>query len=290
MKKFLAGVLVILSFCVQSTALEKRVITLGMLEKLNSTEEQFAQEWQKSFAPNNELLEVRVKFYPNLNSLQMALNAGEIQHIVLPEVTAEYLMSQNPEYESVLVLHSKGMGLAFGFSAENKELRNKFSQAVLTLKNNWTLSAIEGMYLTSSGRKAPKPVEFAHFDGAATIRAAVTGDIPPVDFMADDGTAAGFSTAVLAEIGKLLGVNVEILNIESAARSAALASGRADVVFWYEIVKGADNQPDIPDGVIVSEPYYEWEKFIHLRKRMPKDDSWGWNIFNRDFLDFFIHN
>ena len=294
MKKFLCSliVIVIAAFCFhfQAAALEKRVITLGFLEKLNSTEEFFAQEWQKSFAPNNELLEVRVKFYPNLNALQMALNAGEIQHIVLPDVTAEYLMNQNPEYESVLVLHSSGMGLAFGFSAENQELRQKFSEAIITLKNNWTLPAIEGMYLTSSGKNAPKPVEFAHFDGAPVIRAAVTGDIPPVDFMADDGTPAGFSTAVLAEIGKLLGVNIELMNVESAARSSALASGRADVVFWYEVVKGADNQPDIPEGVIVSEPYYEWEKFIHIKKKPAKDNSWGWNIFNRDFMDFYIHN
>lgn len=273
-----------------SIALEKRVITLGMIEKLNTTEESFSQEWQNSFAPNNELLEVRIKFYSNLNSLQMALNAGEINHIVLPDPVAEYLMNQNPEYESVLVLHSKGMGLAFGFREDSKELRDKFSEAVSNMRNDWTLSALEGMYIASPGKYAPKPVEFVKFKDAPTIRAAVTGDLPPVDFMADDGTPAGFSTAVLAEVGKRLGVNIELMNIESGARSSALASGRADVVFWYEIVKGAENQPDIPDGVIVSEPYYEWEKFIHLRKRLDKGGSWSWNIFDRDFLDFFIHN
>ncbi len=154
----------------------------------------------------------------------------------------------------------------------------------------WTLSAIEGMYLASPGKTSPQPVKFAKFDGAVTIRAAVTGDLPPVDFMADDGTAAGFSTAVLAEIGRRLGVNIELMSIESAARSSALASGRADVVFWYEVVKGADKQPDIPEGVIVSEPYYEWEKFIHLRKKLSTGSSWGWNIFDRDFLGFYIHN
>ena len=290
MKRIIFVLALILGLCAESHGLEKRVITLGMLEKLNTTEESFSQEWQKAFAPNNELLEVRVKFYPNLNALQMALNAGEINHIVLPEVTAEYLMNQNPEYESVLVLHSKGMGLAFGFSADHKELCAKFSRAITAMRDDWTLSALEGMYLASAGRNAPKPVEFVKFDGAETVRAAVTGDLPPVDFMADDGTPAGFSTAVLAEIGKRLGVNIELMNIESAARSAALASGRADVVFWYEVVKGAENQPDIPDGVIVSETYYDWEKFIHLRKSVVKGGSWSWNIFSRDFLDFYIHN
>ena len=276
--------------CAESHALEKRVISLGMLEKLNSTEESFSQEWQKSFAPHNELLEVRVKFYPNLNALQMALNAGEIKHIVLPEVSAEYLMNQNPEYESVLVLHSKGMGLAFGFKTGSEGLRDSFNRAITSMRDDWTLSALEGMYLATAGKNPPKAVEFAKFDGAGTIRAAVTGDLPPVDFMTDDGNAAGFSTAVLAEIGKRLGINIELMNIESAARSAALASGRADVVFWYEVVKGSVTQPDIPEGVIVSETYYDWEKFIHLRKNPDKGKSWGWNIFTRDFLDFYIHN
>ncbi|MBR1437530.1 MAG: transporter substrate-binding domain-containing protein [Synergistaceae bacterium] len=290
MKKFLLTLSLLISLAVPSAGLEKRVITLGMLEKLNSTEESFSQEWQKSFAPNNELLEVRVKFFPNLNALQMALSAGEINHIVLPEVSAEYLMNQNPEYESVLVLHSGGMGLAFGFRADNQELCGKFSEAIGQMRSDWTLSALEGMYLASAGKNPPKPVGFAKFDGAETVRAAVTGDLPPVDFMADDGTPAGFSTAVLAEVGKRLGVNIEIMSIESGARSSALASGRADVVFWYEVVKGAENQPDIPEGVIVSVPYYEWEKFIHLRKKVDKGGSWSWNIFSRDFLDFYIHN
>lgn len=289
MRKFLC-VLAVMMVCAVSYGLEKHVITLGMLEKLNSTEESFAEEWQKSFAPNNELLEVRVKFYSNLNALQMALTAGEINHIVLPEVTAEYLMNQNPDYESVLVLHSKGMGLAFGFRADNTGLRDKFSQAVTAMRDDWTLSALEGMYLASPGRNAPNPVEFAKFDGAMTITAAVTGDIPPVDYMTADGTPAGFSTAVLAEIGKRLGVNIRLMSVESGARSAALASGRADVVFWYEVDKGAESQPDIPEGVIVSETYYDWEKFIHLRKSVDKGSSWGWNIFSRDFLDFYIHN
>lgn len=290
MKRIIFALFLVICVCTSSFALEKRVITLGMLEKLNTTEDSFSQEWQKSFAPHNELLEVRVKFYPNLNALQMALNADDVKHIVLPEVTAEYLMNQNPEYESVLVLHSKGMGLAFGFRSDNEGLRDKFSRAITSMRDDWTLSALEGMYLARAGINPPKPVEFQSFKGAGTIRAAVTGDLPPVDFMADDGTPAGFSTAVLAEVGKRIGVNIELMNIESAARSSALASGRADVVFWYEVAKGSENQPDIPEGVIVSETYYDWEKFIHLRKNPDKGKSWGWNIFTRDFLDFYIHN
>ena len=109
-------------------------------------------------------------------------------------------------------------------------------------------------------------MRFEHFDGARTIRVAITGDLPPVDFIAEDGTAAGYNVAVLSEIGKLLKVNISLLNVNAGARTAALVSGRADVVFWYEVNNTIDFQPDVPDDVILSEPYLSWDTFMHIRK------------------------
>ncbi|MBQ3402304.1 MAG: transporter substrate-binding domain-containing protein [Synergistaceae bacterium] len=290
MKRFLCSLIIALFMATPSFSLERLTITLGLLEKLNSTEERFSQQWQKAFAPNNELLKVNVKFYPTLTALQMALNAGEIKHMVLPEPSAEYVMRQTGEYDPVLVLRSQGMGLAFGFREEDRELRDKFNAALEAMRDGLILSALEGMYIASPGNDDPQPVKFADFPGGMTIRAAVTGDLPPIDFIAPDGTPAGFNTAVLAEIGRRIGANIQLVNIDAGARSAALASGRADVVFWYEVVKGAEIQPDIPEGVIVSEPYYEWEKFIHLRKKQKQQSSssWSWNISLPDFMSLYL--
>ncbi|MBQ8693302.1 MAG: hypothetical protein IJ520_09175, partial [Synergistaceae bacterium] len=41
-----------------SEAAEIRMLKLGILSKLNSTEDEFAAAWKKTFAPNNENLEV----------------------------------------------------------------------------------------------------------------------------------------------------------------------------------------------------------------------------------------
>ena len=82
--------------------------------------------------------------------------------------------------------------------------------------------------------------------------------------------------------------NVKLVNIDSAARTAALASKRVDVVFWYEVDKTSEFQADIPDGVIISEPYYEWEKFIHVKKALKKtQSSQNWNI-NRSIMEMFF--
>ena len=70
------------------------------------------------------------------------------------------------------------------------------------------------------------------FEGADTIKVAVTGSLPPMDYVGPDGAPAGFSTAVLAEIAKRLGKNIEIVVVDSVGRAAALASGVVDAVFW----------------------------------------------------------
>jgi hypothetical protein len=69
-------------------------------------------------------------------------------------------------------------------------------------------------------------------DGAETIKVAVTGALPPMDYVAADGTPAGFNTALLAEISQRIGKNIELVVVDSVGRAAALASGTVDAVFW----------------------------------------------------------
>lgn len=275
MKKFLCLVLFITLTANSAYALEKRIIRLGLLSKLNSSEEEFLETWKKTYAPKNENLEIIVKFYDNLNAMQMALNAMEIHEMILPDVVANYIMNVNREYVSSIVLRSKGMGLAFGFREDSRELRDQFNTALSALRDDWTLASLEGVYITSFNDN-PEPVKFRKFDNADTIRVAITGDLPPIDFIAMDGEPAGFNTAVLAEIGEYIKKNIEVVNIDAGARTAALASGRVDVVFWYEVDMSSNNQSDVPDGVILSTPYFEWNKFIHLKKAVKDAAKTNW--------------
>ena len=66
-----------------------------------------------------------------------------------------------------------------------------------------------------------------------------------------DGKAAGFNTAMLAEIGKKLHRNIELVNVDSAARATALTSKNVDVMFWA-ILPADDDRPgdmDKPEGI-----------------------------------------
>lgn len=256
---------------------ERSVVRLGLLSKLNTTEEEFSEIWRKTYAPPNGDLTIDVKFFDSLTGMQMALHAGDIHQIVLPEAVASYIINVNKKTEAALVLPADGMGLAFGFRAEDTQLRDDFNKALDAMRGDWTMSAIEGVYIAQPGMSDPEPVKFEVFPNAKTIKAAVTGDLPPIDYVAADDTPLGFNTAVLAEIGRKLHANIQLVEVASGARTAALTSGRADVVFWYEVNTKSDTQHDIPEGVIISKPYYEWHKFIHVKKVQPKEKS-RWDV------------
>ena len=110
-------------------------------------------------------------------------------------------------------------------------LRDELDQAIAAMKEDGTMDALINTYIVEGISEDPEPVEFTQADGE-TIRIAVTGDLPPMDYVAPDGTPAGFNTALLAELGRRLNKNFEVIQVTSLGRAAALASGQVDMVFW----------------------------------------------------------
>ena len=208
------------------------------------------------------------RFYSNLATMLMALNAGEIDEFSVAQPVAEYITAMNPELEFSYAARITGASFVFGFRAEDgKAMRDKFNSALAEMKKDGTLDALRQEYCGNPGKDTPNAVKFEHFPDAETVSIAVTGDVPPMDYVAADGQAAGFNTAILSEIGKRLKVNIKLVYVETAARTTALMSGRADCVFWYQVYKASKTQPDTPESVIFSEPYYDFNIFLHVSKK-----------------------
>ena len=271
MKKLLCALMLIALLAGSAAAGTHRV---GILSELNMTEEEFQTYMDAALASGSwtifstvELEPVSFKFYNSLIALQMALNAGEIDEITLPAAVAEYLLNTTPGYAVSSISRTEPVRFAFGFrKSDGSALRDKFNDTLMSMKGDGTLVLLQSKYIAGSGVSEPKPVKFEKYNDVDTIKVAVTGDLPPIDFVAADGTPAGFNTAVIAEIGKRLHMNIELLDIEAGARAAALASGRSDVVFWFKVYTG-DPQPDVPEGIVLSEPYYEWNEYLHICKK-----------------------
>ena len=115
---------------------------------------------------------------------------------------------------------------------ENAELRDAFDAQLDAMKADGTLQNLVDEHIIKVAQGGePVAVEFGTFEGDP-VKVAVTGSLPPMDSVAPDGTFAGFNTAVLAEIGKRMEKNIELVQVDSLGRSLALSEGVVDVVFW----------------------------------------------------------
>lgn len=256
-----------------ASAVERKV---GHLAKLNMSPEEFKKFHDSNavqgkiavFTHGNSYDMIHL-FYDSLASMKMALDAGEVDEISLPEAAAEYFININDGYTIASIVRTLPSSLSFGFRKDDDPaLRNKFNEALLSMKADGTLAILREKYIADAGLDEPEPVNFAEYQNIDTrIKIAVTGDLPPIDFVDSKGKPAGFNTAVIAEIGKRLHANIELVDIDSAARASALASGRVDAVLWFQFQKGADVQPDIPEGIALSESYYSWNEILNVRKK-----------------------
>ena len=194
---------------------------------------------------DDESLVAVLRYYDSLDALLMALQAGELNYIKVPYYTAKYLCSTNDALKITAEYHPENAagaakmalrflcdGYSFMMKEDNTELRDAFDAQITAMKEDGTLQQLidEHIVKASEGGE-PVAVAFEKFEGDP-VRVAVTGSLPPMDYVAPDGSFAGFNTAVLAEIGKRLQKNVQLVQVDSIGRALALSEGTVDVVFW----------------------------------------------------------
>ena len=242
---------------------------IGMISHMNAGEKDFNEFIKKV----DETFGFQMKnfdpvFFDNFNSMLMALETEKISAISTYKCVADYIVANNPNME----IADKDTlefidAFCFAIRAENKELLDATNKAVREMKDDGTLDKLTQEYISDFNKDKEIPaVEIENIPNAETIKVAVTGDLPPLDYVDAEGKAAGFNTAVLSELGKRIGKNIELVQVESGARAAALTSGRVDMSFWA-IVPVSEIIPrnaDKPEGVELSTPYYRG-KIVHVK-------------------------
>lgn len=209
-----------------------------------------------------------LKYYDSLTQMQLALGKGEIGAILTPEIIGEYMIRSNPEYRlRGFVITKLPIALALGFLEDNAELCARASKAIEDMEREGVIGILARDFISGPAAQNPSPVKFEQFDDAGSITVALTGDIPPIDYVGADGEPAGFNTAILAELGRRLHVNIKTITLDTSSRVPALKSGRAEVVFWFQVFAGYDVQPDVAEGIITSTPYFGWNKAVFVGKK-----------------------
>ena len=197
------------------------------------------------------------KYYSNISAAIMDLKSGNIGVLGCEKTTAEYIVSHNDGFEF------KSIDRLTNFSmmtmASNKEVYDIINNAIVEMKADGTLDSLIENELKAYIESDPVAKDLPHFDDAKTIKVGVTGDVPPMDFVAANGKAAGFNIALLTEIANRAQVNFELVQIETGARAMALSSGKVDAVFWTKSITCTECNETWGEeiqGTLVTESYF----------------------------------
>ena len=246
------------------------IIKLGMISHLNASEKQMEEYLFKVQEKTRAKVVNHVPvFFDSLSLMQLGIDSGKVDVISTYQSVADYLISNNDKYELKQDEWIKGLADNFCFAVrkEDTQLKADLDKVITDMKSDGSLDKLINDYVKNIDKdKAPPAIDIPKVDGAQTIKVGVTGDLPPLDYVSADGKASGFNTALLAEIAKRLNRNVEIIQIESGARAAALNSDLIDVVFWA-ILPVSDSLPsniDKPDDLELSVPYFK-DSVAHLQ-------------------------
>ena len=208
-------------------------------ENLDVRLDDLNEDWVKTLIDS-----IQIRFYDNLNSMVMALKSGVLDAIFVHDAVADYLCARDKELfyinkfvaegdkEKVRGLLENGFHsdeFSFMLTEGNIGLRDEINKAINDMDNDGILTKLEEQFLSEQD---PAPVKIDTIEGAETVKVAVTGDLPPFDYISENGVPAGYNTAVLAEIGKRIGKNIALVQVDTGGRAAALSSGMVDVVFW----------------------------------------------------------
>ena len=246
------------------------IIKLGMISHLNASEKQMEEYLFKIQEKSRAKVVNHVPvFFDNLKLMQMGIESGKVDVISTYKCVADYLIANNDKFEIVNDDWIKGLSDNFCFAVrkEDSALKADLDKVINEMKSDGSLDKLTKEYIIDVDKgQAPPKVEIPKIDGAETIKVGVTGDLPPLDLVLADNSPAGFNTALLAEIAKRSGKNIEVVQIDSGARAAALAADQIDVIFWAIVPVGGNMPADIdkPEGVELSEPYFK-DDIAHLK-------------------------
>ena len=272
MKRFLAIILagLMLLSLVACGGKDENVFKIAMIEgsvlEAISTPEH-DEHMKKDYGESADVTVERIN-YDNLSSALMDLESGKINAIGIEGCVANYIAAHN---DKVTVSNKNNRTTDFSMMTmeNNKEVFDILNNAIKAMKEDGTLATLVENELKAYINSDPTPKELPHFDGAMTIKVGVTGDLPPMDFVASNGKAAGFNIALLTEIANRAQVNIEFVQIETGARAMALSSGKVDAVFWTKSMKctvcGSEGAEKI-EGTLVTESYFsDYAALIKLK-------------------------
>ena len=243
---------------------EQKSDKVGALMPIGLDEEGY-KRWTESIAesegqPAGYVAPHTVIFYDNMNAMIMALQSKQIDRFATCSRVGNYIAAHNNDLKVIDNNFKPILGYSIGMQEKDAAQIEEINSAIKAMKDDGTLANLIKENITDVGNAEPAATTMPVIDGAPTLKVAVTGDMPAMDFVTSDGKPAGFNVAFLGELSKRINKNIELVDIDAAARSAALTSGQVDALFWVIGVYDQEGNSlpyplDNVKGFAVSIPY-----------------------------------
>lgn len=243
---------------------EQKSDKVGALMPIGLDEEGY-KRWTESIAesegqPAGYVAPHTVIFYDNMNAMIMALQSKQIDRFATCSRVGNYIAAHNDALKVIDNNFKPILGYSIGMLEKDAAQIEEINSAIKAMKEDGTLANLIKQNITDVGNAEPAATTMPVIDGAPTLKVAVTGDMPAMDFVTSDGKPAGFNVAFLGELSNRINKNIELVDIDAAARSSALTSGQVDALFWVIGVYDQEGNSlpyplDNVKGFAVSVPY-----------------------------------
>ena len=235
---------------------------------------------EKLTAVMNARLGVKIKKFVYVDSVTSGLammKSGRADFMMTSDITAKYIIERNPDMSFVPI--TKNNSLAMLLRAPDVALRDSISAAITKLKASGKLAELRKKWIDELPvGKEPGMQNAEKTAFPETVRVGISGELPPFDYIAADGKPAGYNIAVLTEVSKLIGKNIEIVPVNALAKDIALATKKIDVFFWQRLpnsgekegLKGDPERQAFYTKFIYTEPYCTIDTVLLMNKPVKK--------------------
>ena len=208
----------------------------------------------------NNALDIKLEgavIVPTPAEMALLIQNGQADAGVTHVYNAKYICSRNDDLDYIV-----GGPMAASMVFNNGSgLKAEIDQAIATLKENGVIDNLKETWLFDEAMKSdPQPATIETIPGAETIKVGISGVLAPMDYATADGKPGGFNVALIGEISKLIGKNIEFVNIDPDSKFLALSSGTIDLFFWNFY------NSFITEDYEVSEPYLEDNGALIIKK------------------------
>jgi len=233
--------------------------------------EQYLEKKLKNYNPDFELQGILL--VDTLTDALLQLSSGKADVLEVMDFTGTYLSQHNADMK-VLKYDAYNSSTHMLFRQAEQAQYEKVNTALKAMIDDGTVSKLTDEWVTNlTMDKVLTGGTMPVIDGAETLKVGLSGDAPPLDYVAADGTPGGFNVAVLSEISKRAGINIELVSVTGGGRFAALESGKIDAFLWHNAyIWGTMTMPKttltLGDQTLwITEPYLKaGASYIYIQK------------------------